>query len=503
MQINRSHPLLKYCKFFWYADNPTYARNLMGAVYQAADGVIAGGTMDTGCAGPVVVFDGSTTNIQWDNVLFDQFDSLPVPSPNPNNIPAGTPMNGMTVLVKFKIAVNADAGGGTGILSYINQDGGGWAISYDDYSSTQFGLRFVLYSSTTAPYGYYNAYARTPPASAPPPVTPGISIGCEDNLGSFQNEEHVFCGRYNYQTNMPEISFDGTPMVVTLQTGNGGGGTLDYFNLYQNTTAATLCAGIFHSTGDQFLNGTIAWVMIFDRYLSDGEIAVLSRGSPVGTFTGTSAGSLGTSPGSYGAGIPSDRWPFIDDFEDDIMVYVSPQQYSPPIYFGPNVPGHPWKTYTEPVHYGIPFVAPILPQIYAPPVTGGPIAGAPWHPGPVQLPVQSMPPQPAAYVAQVYAPSITVGPPILGAPWTFYHGFVTPPTTGAAAGPVPPPPPPGPPPPPPATYRKALPLLNRNPTDDPRMKRFTNQLSEIINSLVTKGYLVQDLDGEWHINPAP
>lgn len=59
----------------------------------------------------------------------------------------------------------------------------------------------------------------------------------------------------------------------------------------------------------------------------------------------------------------------------------------------------------------------------------------------------------------------------------------------------------------PATPRRALsgsaPLIIRNPTDDPRLRPFTDVLQEEHNSLVKRGYLVRDAGLNWSIAPNP
>ena len=63
----------------------------------------------------------------------------------------------------------------------------------------------------------------------------------------------------------------------------------------------------------------------------------------------------------------------------------------------------------------------------------------------------------------------------------------------------PPPPPPFVPPPPPAGAIDLPPLVNVDPTWDPRLRRFLSLVSEAFNSLVRQGYLTRSGVGKWAI----
>ncbi len=49
----------------------------------------------------------------------------------------------------------------------------------------------------------------------------------------------------------------------------------------------------------------------------------------------------------------------------------------------------------------------------------------------------------------------------------------------------------------------SAPLVTRNPTDDDRLRPFTDVIQQEHNSLVRRGYLVRDVDLEWSIAPNP
>ena len=57
----------------------------------------------------------------------------------------------------------------------------------------------------------------------------------------------------------------------------------------------------------------------------------------------------------------------------------------------------------------------------------------------------------------------------------------------------------------PSPLQRALPVLNRDPQQDPRTRRVTELVSQIINSLVAQGYLKQISAATWTLvtQPAP
>jgi hypothetical protein len=174
---------------------------------------------------------------------------------------------------------------------------------------------------------------------------------------------------------------------------------------------------------------------------------------------------------------------------------------SPEIKGGPPLRGAPWLQHL-PVQPSIVQLAPnvipsgtIIPHYAAEVRSGPPMRGAPFGSahlaGQLQNLVQA--PPPAARVgSQIYAPEIAHGPAMRGAPWVAVLP-IPPPTFSPSTAPPPPPPPPAPRP------GQLAPLLPRDPVQDPRMRRFTELASQIVNSLIGKGQLLQTSPTSWAI----
>ena len=160
----------------------------------------------------------------------------------------------------------------------------------------------------------------------------------------------------------------------------------------------------------------------------------------------------------------------------------------PEIRQGPPQRGTPWfKIYPPPINIQAPPTAPLV-QTYAPEVRSGPpLMGVPW------LRVVPTPaafaPAPPVILPQYYAPEIHQGPAMIGAPW--FHIPISVPTTPGGAAPTPPTPRPG--------KGHNLTLLQRDPTQEQPLRRFTEILATIINSLAGQGILVQTGPSEWTI----
>ena len=204
---------------------------------------------------------------------------------------------------------------------------------------------------------------------------------------------------------------------------------------------------------------------------------------------------------------------------------VSPQHgqvMMPPVMFSP-VYG-PWNHAFLP-HQRIasPVIAPAPPppppQVMMPPFRGGPMGG-PWNRHGAQLPGGNTPPPPIPPpppppppIPTIYAPVYRGGP--LRGPWRI--GPYMPPTPML-------PPPLVPPPPPPPTNPVKLPFVPRlrkpvmaaeqpgsigrgqpkksqgGQTADNRLRRNTDQVSSILNSLIAQGILVQTGDNTWTLD---
>lgn len=134
-----------------------------------------------------------------------------------------------------------------------------------------------------------------------------------------------------------------------------------------------------------------------------------------------------------------------------------------------------------------------------------PIAGVPWNrfsPLPI-IAMAFVPPSPPAPVGSSdWRPNQTPGVPVPGAPWQVSFGpFGRLPLTPSVPpkGTVPPPPPPQP------GKVKSLPFVPRVPTLDSQqgrdqLRRFTEYVMNLLNSLVSAGLLQQTGPATWTIN---
>jgi len=160
----------------------------------------------------------------------------------------------------------------------------------------------------------------------------------------------------------------------------------------------------------------------------------------------------------------------------------------PEITIGPQMLGAPWTTrlLQDPLlpASAPPVVAPAQPSV--PEITSGPpLRGAPWS---INFPIERAEafPKPAAVILPVPVLEVRLGPPMVGAPWVGIVPITSnPPGTGSGAV--------GPPPPPPHPEfpSHARPFLARVPDVEPRLRRFTEQLTNMVNSLLGQGYIMQ------------
>jgi hypothetical protein len=164
-----------------------------------------------------------------------------------------------------------------------------------------------------------------------------------------------------------------------------------------------------------------------------------------------------------------------------------PQPY-PEVRQGPPMHGAPWfKIAARAIHIQAPAPAPLV-QTYAPEVKAGPpMKGAPWLRVVPASPAP--PPAPVVVVPQSYAAEVHGGPPLPGAPW-FRNPFAAPTNRG------------GLPPAPPAPAKNrghVATFVQRDPTQEQPLRRFTEIIATIVNSLVGQGFLVQTGPDSWTI----
>lgn len=204
----------------------------------------------------------------------------------------------------------------------------------------------------------------------------------------------------------------------------------------------------------------------------------------------------------------------------------APTQAMPPFTQGPPDPSAPWFV-LQPVEgfSQAPQTPATSSAVQMPPFTVGPDPSAPWYPKQTDALVSAVGPPPPIPVYPAMPP-FTEGPPDPSAPWFqlqpvegFNQAPPTPVTSSAQAmppftvGPDPSSPffapglfeespqaPPAPIPPAP-TIPGGLPLIARDPKQDPRTRRFTEMVGDLLNSLKSQGYIKQDRSGNWQVVP--
>jgi hypothetical protein len=152
---------------------------------------------------------------------------------------------------------------------------------------------------------------------------------------------------------------------------------------------------------------------------------------------------------------------------------------TPPFTSGPPRPGTPWFRLT-PFTITNTIAMPAAPVMTTPgqPFVTGPPMRAPWFRAFTAAPQVAANPPPAKSTQST--PGFTIGPPMPGAPWF-------------KLSPIPPTPPPAPPvPPKPPLKTKDMPLISRDPVpEDQRLRRFTQLVADVVNSLARQGILIQ------------
>lgn len=178
-----------------------------------------------------------------------------------------------------------------------------------------------------------------------------------------------------------------------------------------------------------------------------------------------------------------------------VILNVNP----PEVFFGPPFPGAPWQTYTE--NHDVPgmtaataptFCCPTGPDI----VFGPPVPGFPWqtYTEADQTPNPAAP-APPGVTPNLWLPDITFGPNVPGAPWQTYtesddRQFIPGPGVPAVLPKV-----------------AGKPFLERvpdikGPSAQERLRRHTEMLANVINSLSATGQLVQTGSTQWKLYSA-
>ncbi len=253
-------------------------------------------------------------------------------------------------------------------------------------------------------------------------------------------------------------------------------------------------AGDFNSAGP--ISFQINDICLWNRVLSGAEIASVVSTSNAGNGSRLNLASVSNPMPEVRTGPPMRLAPWFKPMAPPTAgaptqpILVNTQPY-PETRLGPPLRGAPWfKPMTPPVVIQA-APPPIAVTTYAPEVRGGPpLRGAPWL---QHLPVPTAIYQPPVIVPlvtapQSYAPEIHGGPPFPGAPW--FHVPTAAPTDPGAV-PVKPAPVPG------QGKGHNVTLIQRDPTQLQPLRRNTEIMATIINSLVGQGLLVQTGPSTW------
>lgn len=160
---------------------------------------------------------------------------------------------------------------------------------------------------------------------------------------------------------------------------------------------------------------------------------------------------------------------------------------------GPSVPGSPWFK-PGPVRFWSPTPQPI--HNYPRPVFEGPaVPEAPWFRTDTG-PRTGSPVAPDLPTPKYSPPAFSVGPPVSGAPWSAFARILFAPSNHPPGSTPPPPPPPVTPPGVVRTKNYVSRIIN----PDDRIRRFSERIADIMNSLMYQGILVQTGPNSWTLD---
>jgi hypothetical protein len=171
----------------------------------------------------------------------------------------------------------------------------------------------------------------------------------------------------------------------------------------------------------------------------------------------------------------------------------------PEVHAGPPLRGAPWfqpPIDTAPPASPAPKVIPATAG--TPEIKSGPaIYGAPWtlQTPLVAAPFHAAPPLPPVQTGISPTPEVRAGPPMVGSPWVQFVPITSNPLPNAGVGGAPAPPPP----PHPEFPSHQRPFIARVPDAPDRLRRFTETLTNITNSLLGKGQIQQDSAAQYEI----
>jgi hypothetical protein len=458
--VQPNHPMLSGCKFFSVTDSSS-SINCLLPVGGTAGTVSGGATLGTLGLPPWNAIQGDATDnlVTWGN-----FSSY-----------FGSTDRDITVICRVK-AKSSHIGGAAGcrVASPVN----GWQMLFSNFSGSETGWNFAIWAAS------------------------GKFQEAQDGIGAATqvNKDVVVAGTYANATKVIELYTRQPTDAAALfrnnrtNTNSGSPGTEDW-----DIRCSTPMYWLATRSGADYGNIDVAWLAVFNRVLSASEIAAFSQDESWPFIRSTSP-AIPFFGGPQGFQHPT-RWQL--DRPEFPKLYTAPppppagqigQMYAPPLTFSPAK--GPWNI-RPPVPLQTASAATVLAppppkQLYAPEFKGGPLKG-PWAKRPTPgssnpaLPVP--PPPPPIIVPQAYAPPFHGGP--MAGPWR----------VGPFIPPAPVPTPPLVPPPPPAAP-VALPLFDIDAGKDvgPRLRRHTQKLAAVLNSLIRQGILSQTGDVDWTLD---
>lgn len=223
MRINRAHPWLKGCKFFAVPDGSGTMKNLMGG----ADGTVNAAPTFTrlGMHPALDMVQGSSQYTE-----FGQPASYGFAGPSVTVLTRARPDAIGTTFSETAFVSAAEAASAAGYL-----------LMFSNFGGSEVGWCFVVYGGGT------------------------FLLANDGTADATTGREVVVAGRFDATSNTVNVYLNGSK-----GPDQSSGGTWDV------TPAGSIFLGKFLSP-DIFADGPQAWVMIFDRALSDGEVARLSR----------------------------------------------------------------------------------------------------------------------------------------------------------------------------------------------------------------------------------
>lgn len=241
MYVQRDHPMLRGCRFFWSADQDSRGttRNVLAG---GPLGTVTGCTPGRSDGHRALVMNGSTDQVTWGNV--GRY---------------GLRHAAMTVIARARVVGdNGETGQLQGVVSSKDADAssstGGFALYWIKDTFTNPGFNFTLYGHG----GFYYTYS---------------GVGGSGEYG----RDRILAGVFDPKVNIPRVWVDGTEYTNNGNNGVSSPGTQDW------NVAVAAALGFGYIVGDSGLhfNGALAWVALFDRALSRQEIRRWGRDNPL------------------------------------------------------------------------------------------------------------------------------------------------------------------------------------------------------------------------------